>query len=201
MMCAQLIIMDGPDSGRHFELEVVNNIGTNEICNIRLMSPNIDYVVSIKKKSNWFMISCPGASGGKTLVNGQPVYRERRLKHGDMITLSDTMLLFGEELSSSALMNTHNASEPMITSTQSLHDLKSLKEELQNLPMSYVGIVQQIEEIIFRHLKQEPVNVQAALQEVIEVLIRNNIGDRGTIFLKEGSKLWPIASASYKKFR
>ncbi|WP_372368014.1 SpoIIE family protein phosphatase [Candidatus Uabimicrobium sp. HlEnr_7] len=195
---AQIIVMDGPGSGTTYELDAVNNIGRGDNCNIKLQSGNISPLQAIiKKKASHYNII--GATAGSVLVNGQPIHKERKLIHGDMITLADIMLLYGEEPSGESPIVGQpqaNADEPMITNVQSYYkdtntaisNLDATKNASQN-----IKVLLKVSNAIMSKL--EPKELLAKLLDIMFDEIKSV--DRGMVLLKEsdaGSRLWPMAS-------
>ena len=192
--------MDGPGSGTTFNLQEHNHIGSNQSrCNIYIPSQQINDTIAIKKHGTSYLIqSCKTIT---VLVNGQPVIKSRKLIHGDMITIADVMLLYGEESANPSIISpppqTH---ESHIINVQKASDLQDLLLAIKNTPnaVKYEKIMEQVDEVLRYHLQCYPIDKAQALQDVLEVLISNNFGQRGLILLKEkdSDKLWPVASVS-----
>lgn len=199
---AQIIVMDGPGSGTTYELEAVNNIGRGDNCNIKLQSANIGPLQAIiKKKASHYNII--GATAGSVLVNGQPIHKERKLIHGDMITLADIMLLYGEEPAGgdSQLVgggpHQQNANEPMITNTQTYY--KDTNTALANLDDGTQKASQNIKVLLkVSNAIMSKLEPKELLSQLLDIMFDEIPSvDRGMVLLKESdasSKLWPMAS-------
>jgi len=199
---AQLIIMDGPGVGATFELSTQNILGTSAKCQIRLQGKNIaEEHAKIVQRNNVFLIF-PMIPGGLQ-VNSQLVRQERKLNHGDMITLGEVMLLYGEEAAPQA-QEPEEVMEPeeedagkersIIKSRQRY--FKNPEAAVQSLgetkhAIHFMEVLLKVSNAIMSKLE-----LKELLSHLLDIIFENLPADRGTIFLMDpkANKLWPMAS-------
>ncbi|WP_372368538.1 FHA domain-containing protein [Candidatus Uabimicrobium sp. HlEnr_7] len=197
---ALLIIMDGPQSGKTFNLKEINIIGKAKTCDIvisDLSTCNFEFEIE-RKNERYFVFPVET----NILVNGHSITKKTKLIHGDMITVADILFLFGEEDACVPPHSNHPSemnATPIIASTQAVNStLEEILSTIENTktPDKYKAIIYEVEKILEYHLEQRSVDVGKALKEVLEVLIDNDLGEHGLIFLKDktSNKLWPMAS-------
>ncbi len=93
---AQLIIVEGPNRGKTFELSKKETLGRADACSIVLNDRRVsENHAEIRLRKNGYEIANldPAKS---LLVNGE-VFKQTRLQHGDWITIADTTLVFSED--------------------------------------------------------------------------------------------------------
>lgn len=207
---AQIIVMDGPGVGTTFELGAGNTLGRGSNCNIRLESSGIKEEQStIRRKGNGYVIA--PISGSEVLVNGQVVRQERKLVHGDMITLADVMLLYGEEnenkneavgqpvattpASTLPVEDVADDTEkPTIKSRQKFY--KDTKDAIQG--MTDTKHTSRNMEVLLKvtNAIMSKLELKELLQQLLDIVFEELPADRGTIFLRDikANKLWPMAS-------
>ena len=206
---AQLIVMDGPGVGTTFELAQVNAIGRGTQCNIQLQSNNItEKQAVIQRRGNSYIIAC--VKGNNVQVNGQPVTQERKLIHGDMITLADMMLLYGEESGEEGHAPGPGAAKPMAAppapeEEKAINDptIKSRQRFYKDTETALQGISQSKNairnmEVLIRvsNAIMSKLELRELLQQLLDIIFENLPADRGTVFLRDpnANKLWPMAS-------
>ena len=206
---AQLIVMDGPGVGTTFELAQVNAIGRGAQCNIQLQSNNItEKQAVIQRRGNSYIIAC--VKGNNVQVNGQPVTQERKLIHGDMITLADIMLLYGEESNEDGQASPTSAAKPVIASAppeeeKNLNDptIKSRQRFFKDTETALQSIAQSKNaarnmEVLIKvsNAIMSKLELKDLLQQLLDIIFENLPADRGTVFLRDpnANKLWPMAS-------
>jgi diguanylate cyclase (GGDEF)-like protein len=93
---AQLIIVEGPNRGKTFELGKKETLGRAETCSIILNDRRVSEVhAEIRLKKTGYEIANLDPTKS-LLVNGE-VFKHTRLQHGDWITIADTTLVFSED--------------------------------------------------------------------------------------------------------
>jgi len=194
--------MDGPGVGATFELSTQNILGTSAKCQIRLQGKNIaEEHAKIVQRNNVFLIF-PMIPGGLQ-VNSQLVRQERKLNHGDMITLGEVMLLYGEEAAPQA-QEPEEVMEPeeedagkersIIKSRQRY--FKNPEAAVQSLgetkhAIHFMEVLLKVSNAIMSKLE-----LKELLSHLLDIIFENLPADRGTIFLMDpkANKLWPMAS-------
>ncbi len=92
----QLIIVEGPQRGRTFELVRVNTLGSAPSNTVVLSDRRVaDVHAEIRQKKLGFEVRAVNVKG-PVLLNGEQV-REAKLTHGDWITIADTALVYSED--------------------------------------------------------------------------------------------------------
>lgn len=201
--------MDGPGVGSTFELGPVNTLGRASHCNICLDSNGLkEEQATIRRKGNNYVIS---ALGGEVAVNGQSIRQERKLIHGDMITLADVMLLYGEENENNAAAPASAPEEapatapheeevaedtqaPTIKSRQKFY--KNTDAALQSISESKHASMNMEVLIKVSNAIMSKLELRELLQQLLDIIFEQLPADRGTIFLRDqkANKLWPMAS-------
>ena len=93
---AQLIIIEGPNKGKMFELGKKETLGRAEACSIILNDRRVsENHAEIRLRKNGYEIANLDATRS-LLVNGE-FFKATRLQHGDWITIADTTLVFSED--------------------------------------------------------------------------------------------------------
>ena len=93
---AQLIIVEGPNRGKTFELGKKETVGRADTCSIVLNDRRVsDVHADIKLRKNGYEIVNLDTTKS-LLVNGE-VFKSTRLQHGDWLTIADTTLVFSED--------------------------------------------------------------------------------------------------------
>src|SRR5437016_5385387 len=93
---AQLIIVEGPNRGKTFDLGKKDTLGRAEACSIFLTDRRVsDEHAEIRLRKNGYEIVNLDTTKS-LLVNGE-VFKQTRLQHGDWITIADTTLVFSED--------------------------------------------------------------------------------------------------------
>lgn len=210
---AQIIVMEGPGVGTTFELGPTNTVGRGEHCNIRLASNALkEEQAKILRKGNNYIILAVAA--GEMLVNGQPVRQERKLVHGDMITIADIMLLYGEENEGgeNAAAGAAEAGQeqeepqqledaggkleksPTIKSRQKFY--KTTEAAIQSIGESKHASHNM--EVLFKisNAIMAKLELKDLLQQLLDIIFEELPAERGTIFLRDqkANKLWPMAT-------
>lgn len=208
---AQIIVIDGPGVGTTFELTASNTIGRGQHCHIRLESAGVnEEQANISCKGGGYLIS-PIASGN-VLVNGQPVQQERKLIHGDMITLADIMLLYGEESSPSSLPSTKTPPPPAAgeKKDEGLPTVKSRQRFYKDTDAAIEGMGQcehstKNMEVLLKvnNAIVSKLEIRDLLQKLLDIMFEQLPADRGTVFLKDRkhNKLWPMATKKLKEIK
>ncbi len=202
---AQIIVMDGPGVGRTFELSNMNSIGRGDSCNIRLSSPKIhEQQATIQLEGNSYSIVSSIAGG--VLVNGQSIQQSHKLSHGDMITLADIMLLYGEDNQQSAAnpLASPDALPPHLQeSTEEQPTIKSRQRFYNNTESAIAGMSETKQasrnmEVLLKisNAIMSKLEVRDLLQHLLDIIFGELPADRGTIFLRDlkTNKLWPMAT-------
>ena len=192
--------MDGPGVGTTFELTQVNVIGRGAKCNIRLQSDSIEEKQAvIQCKSNAYFIN--SNTPEVVQVNGHPVYQERKLIHGDMVTIADVMLLYGEEGGDAA--SDANISSAPVVGDEKTPTIKSRQKFYKDTEAAIKSIAQSKQsahsmEVLLKvsNAIMSKLELKELLQQLLDILFENLPADRGTIFLRDpkADKLWPMAS-------
>jgi serine phosphatase RsbU (regulator of sigma subunit) len=202
--------MDGPGVGSTFELGPTNTLGRANHCNICLDSSGLkEEQATIRRKANHYVIA---SLGGEVLVNGQPIRQERKLVHGDMITLAEVMLLYGEENENVANSPTpaaaeapvvpHEVEEPATADAQS-PTIKSRQKFYKNTDAALQSIGESKHasmnmEVLIKvsNAIMSKLELRELLQQLLDIVFEQLPADRGTIFLRDqkANKLWPMAS-------
>ena len=93
---AQLIIVEGPNRGKTFELGKKESLGRADACSIVLNDRRVsESHAEIRLRKNSYEITNLDPTKS-LLVNGE-VFKQTRLQHGDWITIADTTLVFSED--------------------------------------------------------------------------------------------------------
>ncbi|MEZ0230587.1 MAG: diguanylate cyclase [Planctomycetota bacterium] len=93
---AQLIIVEGPNRGKTFELGKKETLGRSESSSIVLNDRRVsESHAEIRLRKNGYEIVNLDHTKS-LLVNGE-VFKQTRLQHGDWITIADTTLVFSED--------------------------------------------------------------------------------------------------------
>ena len=93
---AQLIIVEGPNRGKTFELGKKETLGRADACSIVLNDRRVsENHAEIRLRKNGYEIANLDPTKS-LLVNGE-VFKTTRLQHGDWITIADTTLVFSED--------------------------------------------------------------------------------------------------------
>src|SRR5436190_22998315 len=93
---AQLIIVEGPNRGKTFELGQRDTLGRADTCTIVLNDRRVsDQHAEIKLRKTGYEIK--NLDAAKTLLVNGEVFKQTRLQHGDWITIADTTLVFSED--------------------------------------------------------------------------------------------------------
>ncbi len=93
---AQLIIVEGPNRGKTFELGKKETLGRADTSSIVLNDRRVsESHAEIRLRKNGYEIANLDPTKS-LLVNGE-VFKQTRLQHGDWITIADTTLVFSED--------------------------------------------------------------------------------------------------------
>jgi diguanylate cyclase (GGDEF)-like protein len=93
---AQLIIVEGPNRGKTFDLGKKETLGRAEDCSIVLNDRRVsEHHAEIRLRKNGYEIVNLDSTKS-LLVNGE-IFKSTRLQHGDWITIADTTLVFSED--------------------------------------------------------------------------------------------------------
>ncbi|MBI3725638.1 diguanylate cyclase [bacterium] len=93
---AQLIIVEGPNRGKTFDLGKKDTLGRAEACSIFLNDRRVsDEHAEIRLRKNGYEIV--NLDNTKSLLVNGEVFKQTRLQHGDWITIADTTLVFSED--------------------------------------------------------------------------------------------------------
>lgn len=205
---AQLIIMDGPGVGTTFELANQNILGNGAKCNIRLTGKSIsEEHARIYQKNNAFFII--PVVPGTLQINAQPLRQERKIIHGDMITIGDVMLLYGDEVPDTATRlppEEEGEEEPVEEEPSSKEKSPTIKSRqryfkdpeaaIQNINTTkqashYMEVLLKVSNAMISKLE-----LKELLTQLLDIIFENLPADRGTIFLMDpkANKLWPMAT-------
>jgi phosphoserine phosphatase RsbU/P len=143
----------------------------------------------LKKEANFFLHDLGSKNG--TLLNGEPVHGDRRLRHGDVITLGEHVLTFSIE-------EVDEDSQPpegtRIFSARELSDIKTKPsidpEELQR-QNRVLEVLSQAARSLLAHRP-----LPDLFEDVLNLLFAAVPCERGAILLLEGTPLEPTVKAS-----
>ncbi|NUM34701.1 MAG: SpoIIE family protein phosphatase [Candidatus Brocadiae bacterium] len=207
---SQLIIMDGTGVGTTFELGKMNILGKSEECNVRLSFGNIEEQhAKIYPKGDTYFIAGIGTS--EVQVNGHIIHQERKLIHGDMITLGNTMLLYGEEniqqqeakeeLQGLEKLEEEPEKQLSIKSRQKFY--KTTEIAIQSLSQTkeaprHIEVLLKVSNAIISKLE-----LKELLSQILDIIFEHLPADRGTVFLRDpkANRLWPMASKRRKEIK
>jgi sigma-B regulation protein RsbU (phosphoserine phosphatase) len=143
----------------------------------------------LRKEVNFFLHDLGSKNG--TLLNGEPVHGDRRLRHGDVITLGEHVLTFSAE-------DVEEDSQPpegtRIFSARELSDIKTKPsidpEELQR-QNRVLEVLSQAARSLLAHRP-----LPELFEQVLDLLFAAVPAERAAILLLEGTPLEPSVKAS-----
>lgn len=205
---SQLIIMDGTGVGTTFELAKMNFLGRSEECSIRLPFANIEEQhAKIYPKGDVYYIVGIGAN--EVQVNGHIIHQERKLIHGDMITIGNTMLLYGEEnLPQQEVKGELQGLDKLEEEPEKRLSIKSRQKFFKTTDVAIQSISQTKEaprymEVLLKvsNAIMSKLELKELLSQLLDIIFDHLPADRGTIFLRDpkANRLWPMASKKRKE--
>jgi serine phosphatase RsbU (regulator of sigma subunit) len=143
----------------------------------------------LRREVNFFLHDLGSKNG--TLLNGEPVHGDRRLRHGDVITLGEHVLTFSVE-------DVEEDSQPpegtKIFSARELSDIKTKPsidpEELQR-QNRVLEVLSQAARALLAHRP-----LPDLFEQVLDLLFAAVPAERGAILLLEGTPAEPVVKAS-----
>ena len=94
MSLARLVVIEGPDAGREFELPMRGGeVGRGDTCLVQLTDPTVSRIHGIIALRDGAMAWVDDSGKTRTLINGQPA-TAHRLEAGDEIILGNTKMAY-----------------------------------------------------------------------------------------------------------
>jgi diguanylate cyclase (GGDEF)-like protein len=201
---AQLIIVEGPNRGKTYELHTVNTVGTASTNTILLSDRRASPVqAEIRLRKDYYEIVNLD-SKKQLLVNGE-VLKRSKLQHGDWITIGDTTMVFSEEAETMDRkgfeIRAISAEDLLKTSTiqtrrKHHEDADSVLKSLEIVPDR--GVVSQRLATLYKvtNAISAILNLPKLLDKILDIIFEVLRADRAFIMLMddEQQKLRPTAS-------